>query len=147
MVRVTQTVTSQQPAPWNDGAVTTYPIHSSCNATLRAQLERGLGEAVKLAQHAKGHLLFWGHNSPFVTKYFGNESTATPTGWYERVISADRAGMLFRCDDPDRNCATQDSTYPRLWKILYQGLTICRTGRDPPCRECYIRDSDMPSLV
>lgn len=146
MVTVTQTVTSPQPTPWNDGAVTTYPIHNSCNATLRAQLERGLSEAVKLAQHAKEHLLFWGHDSPFVTKYFGNESTATPIGWYERVISADRAGMLFRCDDPDRNCATQDSTCPLLWKILYEGLTMCRLGRAPPRRKCYIRDSDMFSL-
>lgn len=124
MVTVTQTVSSPQPTPWNDGTVTTYTIHSSCNATLRAQLERGLGEAVKLAQHAKEHLLFWGHESPFVTKYFGNESTATPIGWYERVVSADKTGVLFRCDDPDRNCATQDSTYPFL----------------PPIRELWTRD-------
>lgn len=117
MVTVTQTVSSPQPPPWNDGTVTTFTIHSSCNATLRAQLERGLGEAVKLAQHAKEHLLFWGHDSPFVTRYFGNESTATPIGWYERAISANKSGMLFRCDDPDRNCATQDSTHSLLSSI------------------------------
>lgn len=117
IVTVTHTVSSPQSTPWNDGAITTYPIHSSCNVTLRAQLERGLGETVKLAQHAKEHLLRWGHESPFVVKYFGNASTATPIGWYDRVVAADRGGMLFRCDDPDRNCATQDSMFSPLFLI------------------------------
>ncbi|KAE9970107.1 hypothetical protein BLS_005071 [Venturia inaequalis] len=105
---VTRTMSSTELTPWNAGAVNTFLVHSSCNATLRAQLERGLEEAVELARHAKEHLLFWGRDSPFVTKYFGEESTATPLGWYERIVSADKAGMLFRCDDPDKNCATQD---------------------------------------
>ena len=85
-----------------------FPIHESCNATLTAQLSRGLGETVVLARHAKEHLLRWGGESPFVQKYFGNGTTSTPIGWYERIISADRGSMLFRCDDPDENCASQE---------------------------------------
>lgn len=89
-------------------SVTPFPIHASCNVTLRRQLERGLHETVQLARHAKQHLLLHGQESPFVRKYFGNWSTATAIGWYDRVASANKTGMLFRCDDPDRNCATQD---------------------------------------
>jgi hypothetical protein len=85
-----------------------FPIHESCNITLQRQLSRALDETVTLAKHAKEHILRWGDESPFVQKYFGNGSTAVPIGWYERVVSADRGAMLFRCDDPDKNCATQD---------------------------------------
>ena len=35
-------------------------------------------------------------------------STAEPAGWYDRLVNGDKAGVLFRCDDPDQNCATQD---------------------------------------
>ncbi|KAB5511678.1 putative peptidase domain-containing protein [Coniochaeta sp. 2T2.1] len=95
------------PPSWEAGAVTGYTIHQSCNATLRRQLERALDETVTLAGHAKDHLLRWGNDSPFVRKYFGNGSTAVPIGWFERVVAADKASILFRCDDPDKNCATQ----------------------------------------
>lgn len=88
-----------------------FPIHDSCNATLSAQLTRALDETVVLARHAKEHLLRWGGESPFVQKYFGNGTTSTPIGWYERVVAAERGGIVFRCDDPDGNCATQDGTY------------------------------------
>ncbi|KKA28840.1 hypothetical protein TD95_000288 [Thielaviopsis punctulata] len=84
-----------------------FPIHSSCNATQQTQLARGLAETVLLAETAKAHLLKHGHESQIVQKYFGNGTTATALGWYERVISADRGNMTFRCDDPDKNCATQ----------------------------------------
>ncbi|KAM6514513.1 Prenylated Rab acceptor protein 1 [Fusarium solani] len=93
---------------WAEGWKKTYPIHQSCNSTLHRQLANGLDEAVQLAQHAKDHILRFGHKSEFVQKYFGNASTSQPIGWYERIINADKTGMLFRCDDPDRNCATQD---------------------------------------
>lgn len=88
-----------------------FPIHESCNATLSAQLTRALDETVVLARHAKEHLLRWGGESPFVQKYFGNGTTSTPIGWYERIISADRGNIVFRCDDPDENCATQEGMY------------------------------------
>ena len=90
---------------------TLFPIHGSCNITLRRQLERGLDETVQLARYAKRHLLLHGYESPFVGKYFGNSSTANAIGWYDRVVSANKTGMLFRCDDPDRNCATQEGEY------------------------------------
>lgn len=63
---------------------------------------------------AREHILRWGLESPFYTKYFGNASTSTPLGWYDRIAFADRGRMLFRCDDPDRNCATQNSKSRRF---------------------------------
>ena len=112
---VTATITVSRAAPssaptsydWAVGGTPSFPIHHSCNSTLRTQLENALEETLDLAQHARDHLLRWGNESPFVQKYFGNASTAGPIGWYERVLAADRTGMTFRCDDPDRNCATQ----------------------------------------
>jgi hypothetical protein len=106
---------SSTPTAYNftKGAVTEYPIHSSCNSTLRRQLERALDETVELAEHARDHILRWGNDSPFFQKYFGtNSSTAMPLGWFSRVAAADRRNMTFRCDDPDKNCATQDGVSP-----------------------------------
>ncbi|KAG5752300.1 hypothetical protein H9Q69_010737 [Fusarium xylarioides] len=103
-----QTTATNSVYDWSEGWTKDYPIHQSCNATLRRQLVNALDETVQLAQHAKDHLLRWGNESEFKQKYFGNGSTATPIGWYDRVINANKAGMLFRCDDPDKNCATQD---------------------------------------
>ncbi|SPO06441.1 related to S.fumigata Asp FII [Cephalotrichum gorgonifer] len=85
-----------------------FPIHESCNSTLSNQLSLALEETVVLARHAKEHILRWGNKSPFVEKYFGNGTTAAAVGVYERVVSADRGDMLFRCDDPDKNCVTQN---------------------------------------
>ncbi|KAJ2898264.1 zincin [Zalerion maritima] len=87
---------------------TTFPIHPSCNITLHRQLSRALEETVDLATVARDHLLRHGNESSFFQRHFGNTSTSTPIGWYQRVISADRGEMLFRCDDPDENCATQE---------------------------------------
>ncbi|KAK1972428.1 zincin [Colletotrichum sublineola] len=100
--------TPQTPYDWSAGWQKTFPIHQSCNSTLRAQLEAGLAETQQLAAHARDHILRFGNSSEHVRKYFGNASTATPVGWYDRVVNADKTGMTFRCDDPDRNCATQD---------------------------------------
>ncbi|KAK3292881.1 putative peptidase domain-containing protein [Chaetomium fimeti] len=110
---------SSTPTPYDftAGAVTSFPIHSSCNSTLRRQLERALDETVELAAHARDHILRFGGASPFVQKYFGTgngtdgtplASTAMPLGWFSRVALGDRGNMTFRCDDPDENCATQD---------------------------------------
>ncbi|KAF4126967.1 metallopeptidase [Geosmithia morbida] len=94
---------------WSDGWETKFPIHRSCNSTLRAQLEEALDETVQLAQHARDHILRFGNSSDLVQKYFGNGTTSIPVGWYDRVVAADKSDMLFRCDDPDRNCETQDA--------------------------------------
>lgn len=98
---------------WSAGWKPAYEIHQSCNSTLRVQLEAALDETIQLATHARDHILRFGHKSEFVQKYFGtNGSTAGPVGWYDRVAVADKTGVLFRCDDPDRNCATQDGMLP-----------------------------------
>ncbi|KAG7104838.1 Antigen 1 like protein [Verticillium longisporum] len=93
---------------WAEGWKANFPIHQSCNITLRTQLEVALAETMTLAAHARDHLL---HNpkSELATKFFGNQSVAGPIGWYSKVVSTDKSEMLFRCDDPDRNCATQDA--------------------------------------
>ncbi|KAK4173417.1 putative allergen Asp f2-like protein [Triangularia setosa] len=86
-----------------------FPIHSSCNSTLSRQLTRAFDETIELASRARDHILQHGQTSPFVQKYFGtNSTTIAPLGVFSRVASADRGRMLFRCDDPDRNCATQE---------------------------------------
>ncbi|KAF2265026.1 zincin [Lojkania enalia] len=92
---------------WNAGAVNEYPIHSSCNLTQQAQLKRALGEAETLARHAADHILRWGNSSDIYTKYFGDAPIAEPVGWFEQVLYGDKAGVLFRCDNPDGNCALE----------------------------------------
>ncbi|KAF2436935.1 zincin [Tothia fuscella] len=92
---------------WPEVSASSFPIHESCNASQTIALEKGLADTIKLAHSAQAHLLRWGSNSPQVQAYFGNGTTATPIGWYQRVIAATRGDMLFRCDDPDQNCATQ----------------------------------------
>jgi hypothetical protein len=89
---------------WDQGATPTFPIHRSCNASQSAQLKRAFGEAEALAQHAKEHIMRFGTDSEFYVKYFGNASTAEPAGWFEKVISGDKTGVLFRCDDIDNKC-------------------------------------------
>ncbi|EFY96494.1 major allergen Asp F2 [Metarhizium robertsii ARSEF 23] len=89
---------------WSAGWTATIPIHESCNSSFRAQINQGLDEMVQLSEHARNHLLRWGHKSTFTQRYFGNGSTAHAIGWYDRIILADKSDMLFRCDDPDSNC-------------------------------------------
>jgi hypothetical protein len=93
---------------WSKGAVNEYEIHQSCNATQTALLRQALIETEVLAGHARDHIQRFGNSSSYYTKYFGKASTAEPAGWYDRLVNSDKAGVLFRCDDPDQNCATQD---------------------------------------
>ncbi|CAG9975690.1 unnamed protein product [Clonostachys byssicola] len=102
------TQTSSSVYDWSAKWESKFHIHQSCNSTLRAQLETALDETVQLAQHARDHLLAFGNSSDLVVKYFGNGSTAGPIGWYDRVVAANKEGVIFRCDDPDKNCATQN---------------------------------------
>lgn len=97
-------------APWNSGAVTEFQIHPSCNASQRLQIQTGLNEAVQLAQHAKEHVLRWGNSSDIFRKYFGaNAPTFEAIGAYDIIVNGDRGNALFRCDDPDGNCALMPS--------------------------------------
>lgn len=93
---------------WSKGAVKQYEIHQSCNATETALLRQALTETEILAAHARDHIQRFGNSSSYYTKYFGKASTAEPAGWYDRLVNSDKSGVLFRCDDPDQNCATQD---------------------------------------
>jgi len=104
----TQAAAIPSATPWDAGAVSSYPIHSSCNLTEAAQIAHGLDEAMTLVSHAKDHILRWGNSSEIYQKYFGNASTGEPIGWFDKILNGDKAGILFRCDDPDKNCATQD---------------------------------------
>ncbi|KAJ5437891.1 Major allergen Asp f 2 [Penicillium daleae] len=90
--------------PWNAGGVTQFPIHSSCNATQRRQIELGLAEAVDLAAHARDHILRWRNESEIYRKYFGNGPSMEAIGAFEVVVNGDKNDVLFRCDNPDGNC-------------------------------------------
>lgn len=92
-------------APWNAGAVTQWQIHSSCNSSERYQISKGLDEAVELASHAKDHINRWGNSSDIYQKYFGGNPTVEAIGSLDVIVEGDRGGALFRCDDPDQNCA------------------------------------------
>lgn len=89
---------------WNAGAVTEFPIHSSCNATQRRQIELGLNETITLASHAKSHILRWGNESDIYRKYFGNSPSMNAIGAFDIVVNGDKKDVLFRCDNPDGNC-------------------------------------------
>ena len=99
------TVLSAAPYVWNEGASSGYKIHSSCNATERAQLLFAFDETAKLAQHAKDHILLYGSSSDFYQTYFGNAKTGEPIGWYEKIVNGEKGGMLWRCDDVDNRCS------------------------------------------
>lgn len=85
---------------WNQD----YEIHSSCNATKLNQLTQAFTETKLLAEHAKEHTLRFGNSSEFYRRYFGNAPTGEVVGIYENVISSNKTGILFRCDDIDGNC-------------------------------------------
>lgn len=94
--------------------MTSFPIHSSCNATQRRQIEAGLNEAVELARHAKAHILRWGNESEIYRKYFGNRPTMEAVGAYDVIVNGDKANVLFRCDNPDGNCALEGKDPPSI---------------------------------
>lgn len=116
-----------------------FTIHESCNATERHELKFALDEAVVLARHAKEHVLIHGHTSPIFSKYFGSGPTAPIIGWMEKVASANRDGIIFRCDDPDRNCATQDG-----WNGHHRGSNA--TMETVICELSYISRLPLRSL-
>ena len=99
---------------WDAGAVHQYPIHASCNATQHQYIRNGLDETITLCRQARDHILRWGNSSAIYQKYFGNAPTGEPIGWFTKIVEGDKADVLFRCDDPDQNCATQNSKSTNL---------------------------------
>jgi hypothetical protein len=97
----------QADSAWAAGATNEWPIHSSCNASQARQIRQGLAEAVELAEHAVAHILRWGNDSEIYRKYFGDAPAGEAVGWLEKVASGDRGAVLFRCDNPDGNCALE----------------------------------------
>ncbi len=92
------------PTPWNAGAVNAYPIHESCNVTETTLIRKGLNEAILLADHAKAHILRFGNSSAHYRKYFGDAPSIDAIGSLDKIVGADKAHTLFRCDNPDGNC-------------------------------------------
>lgn len=101
----TNTPTDKAAHVWDEGAVHEYPIHPSCNATERPQLQQALAEAIALAEHARRHVLRWGNESALYRRYFGNQPSGEVIGNLDKIANGDRGGVLFRCDNPDGNCA------------------------------------------
>ncbi|PGH08777.1 hypothetical protein AJ79_05876 [Helicocarpus griseus UAMH5409] len=99
---------------WDHGSVDEYPIHKSCNATEQTMLRRGLQDAVTLASHARDHALRFGNDSGIYRKYFGNAPSNGVIGNLARIVSANKANTLFRCDDPDGKCQLPD--YGGHWR-------------------------------
>ncbi len=113
-----QTIEARQQADWtwDEGAAPDYTIHVSCNSTERAQLQRALNESTTLTQHAKNHIMRYGNSSDIYVKYFGNSSTtAEPAGWFDKLISGDKNGVIFRCDDVDNKCYQDGKFLSMAW--------------------------------
>jgi hypothetical protein len=88
-------------------------IHPSCNSTSVAQLMAGLEDAETLALTARQHLLENGRTDQIFVKYFGvNATTAPVIGIYDRIVYAQKPGVLLRCDDPDQKWYTFPSSIP-----------------------------------
>lgn len=93
---------------WAAGKTPEYPV-LFCNASETALIRQGLREAEVLAAHARDHIHRWGNASAFYTRYFGAAGTAEPAGWFDKIVHADKTGVVFRCDDPDGLCAANES--------------------------------------
>jgi hypothetical protein len=100
---------------WDAGTVTQFPIHSSCNASQAHQIATGLNETIVLAEHAKEHILRWGNESEIYQKYFGDRPPYEAIGAYEIIVNGDKGKVLFRCDNPDGNCALEGRLWSALW--------------------------------
>ncbi|GAA6003723.1 hypothetical protein JCM10207_003564 [Rhodosporidiobolus poonsookiae] len=89
---------------WSAGATIAYQAHGSCNASQKAWIGEGLDEALMLAGHARAHLRRYGNDTIF-QDWFGNETNSNLLlGLYDRLVDGDKAGLSFRCDDPDNEC-------------------------------------------
>ncbi|KAL4764222.1 major allergen Asp F2 [Aspergillus foveolatus] len=104
---ITALPTQQTPLPLEDPIKSPFPIHHSCNATEQRQLATALQETVTLTEHAKDHILRWGNESAIYRKYFGDRPSLTAIGAYDIIINGNPDNVLFRCDNPDGNCALE----------------------------------------
>lgn len=134
--------------PWNAGAVTEFRIHQSCNASEAFQLRQGLNEAIELAQHAKDHVNRYGSTSDIYKKYFGVSALSTDViGAFDIVVNGNKAESLFRCDDPDGNCALMPSKYRHAPFVDQTVLTATSLGRSLPWQQCFPRNGHLPDFL
>lgn len=64
-----------------------FPIHESCNASQKMQIERGLFDTKRLSRSAVDHLLHHGNTSDLFLTYFGRGADpAIPIGYFERIL-------------------------------------------------------------
>lgn len=82
-----------------------FTIHPSCNESQTNQIQAGIEEAKILAAHARDHTLKFGNLSEFYQKYFGSAAYGEVIGWYDAIVNAEKSEAVFRCDNPDGNCA------------------------------------------
>jgi hypothetical protein len=143
----TVTVTAAAPSStaWNAGAVDDYPIHASCNATQKAYIQKGLMETVTICRQARDHILRWGNSSSIYQKYFGKAPTGEPLGWFSKIADGNKAGTLFRCDNPDGNCA-QAGMYSYCC-VFEPRLTFFRMGWSLAWCQRYRRNCDLRPIV
>ncbi|KAH0352629.1 zincin, partial [Aureobasidium melanogenum] len=78
-ITISGTTATSYPQPAVD--IQGFPIHSSCNGTERRQLEKALGDTIKIAQQAAQHIYTHGNESALYTKYFGQAPAAEVIGW------------------------------------------------------------------
>lgn len=90
-------------ANWNPD----IQIHQSCNRTQYAQLMSAWEETKELSEHARDHTSRFGNQSYIYRKYFGDAATAEVIGWFDNIVHQDKTTVLFRCDNPDGNCANE----------------------------------------
>lgn len=81
-------------------------IHSSCNTTQRRMLERAFDDFGEITQFARDYVQTNGAKDPVFGLYFGKEPEAYPAviGAYQALLSSNKKGVVFRCDDVDGNC-------------------------------------------
>ncbi|KAF1923441.1 zincin [Didymella exigua CBS 183.55] len=130
-VTVTADPTAATSTAWDAGAIHQFPIHASCNATQHQYIRNGLDETITLCRQARDHILRWGNSSAIYQKYFGNAPTGEPIGWFTKIVDGDKADVLFRCDDPDQNCATQNN-----WAGHWRGANA--TSETVICDRSYV---------
>lgn len=129
--------------PWDAGAVTQYPIHSSCNATQAHQIALGLNETIELAEQAKQHVLRWSNNSEIYRKYFGDLPPFEVIGAYDIIVNGDKGEVLFRCDNPDGNCDLQGELEFTFCVFSTDLDSLHRMGWSLERLQCNRRDRDL----
>ncbi|KAK6910705.1 hypothetical protein I203_104737 [Kwoniella mangroviensis CBS 8507] len=90
----------------NQNYKTDITIHESCNATQRRMLEKALSDTFEVATVAQEYVVKNGAEDPVFQKYFGKEKEAysTVVGVWESLLTSNKDGVIFRCDNPDGNC-------------------------------------------